>query len=62
MTNPLTIILTILVYDNSNIGSSLVAYIFHNVVISLVLCDYEVHMTLNFDFERKSTFNMARHK
>ena len=29
MTNPLNIILTILVYDYSNLGSSLVVYIFH---------------------------------
>jgi len=29
MTDPLNIILTILVYDYSNIGSSLVVYIFH---------------------------------
>ena len=34
----------IMVYDYSNIGSSLVVYIFHNGIISLVLCDYEVQM------------------
>ena len=34
MTNPLNIILTILVYDYSNIGSSLVVYIVHKGIIS----------------------------
>jgi len=34
MTNPLNIILTILVYDYSNLGSSLVVYTFHKGIIS----------------------------
>jgi len=34
MTNALNIILTSLVYDYSNIGSSLVVYIFHKGIIS----------------------------
>jgi len=34
MTNPLNIILTILVHDYSNIGSCLVVYIFHKGFIS----------------------------
>jgi len=41
MTNPLNIILSILVYNYSNIGSSLVVYIFHKV-----LCGYEVQMNM----------------
>jgi len=46
MTNPLNIILTIWVYDYINIGSSLVVYIFHKGIISLVLCGYEVQMNM----------------
>jgi len=34
MTNPLNIILEILVYDYSNIGSSLVVYIFRKGIMS----------------------------
>ena len=46
MTNPINIILTILVYDYSNIGSSLVVYIVHKGIISLIFCGYEVHMNI----------------
>ena len=46
MTNPLNIILKILVYDNSNIGPSSVVYIFHKGIISLVLCSYESQMNM----------------
>jgi len=34
MTNPLNNILTILVYDYSKTGSSLIVYIFHKGIIS----------------------------
>ena len=47
MTNPINIILMILVYDYSNIGSSLVVYnIFHKCIISLILCGYQVQMDM----------------
>jgi len=42
MNYTLSIILTILVYDYLNIGSSLVVYIFHKGILLLVLCGYEV--------------------
>jgi len=57
MTNPLNIILTILVYDYSNIGSTLVVYIFHKGITLLVLCGYEVQMNMYFFFfERKTIY------
>jgi len=46
MNKPLNIILTTLVYDYSNIGSSLVVYIFHIGIISFVLCGYDVQMNM----------------
>jgi len=50
MTNPLNIILT-------NIGSTLVVYIFHKGITLLVLCGYEVQMNMYFFyFERKTIY------
>ena len=50
MTNPLNIILTILVYDYSNMSS--VVYIFHKGIISIVVCGYDIQMNMQIiDFE-----------
>jgi len=48
MTNPLNIILTICVCDNSNIGSSLVAYIFHKFNNQPIPCNTLELRPLNY--------------